>query len=63
MFGACGTHAEEDKAYKNLVEKPEGNRPLERPARRWENNIKVDLKEIEWEGVDWLYLAHVVKIL
>jgi hypothetical protein len=36
--------------------KPEGKRPLGRPRRRWVNNIKMDLGEIEWEGVDWIEL-------
>jgi hypothetical protein len=37
--------------------KPERNRPLGRPRRRWEDNIKVYLREIGWEGVDWMHLA------
>jgi hypothetical protein len=41
-------------AYKILVGKPEGKRPLGRPRRRWEDNIKMNLREIEWEGVDWI---------
>jgi hypothetical protein len=40
-----------------LVGKPEGKRPLERPRRRWENNIKIDLKEVCWGRVDWIGLA------
>jgi hypothetical protein len=40
-------------AYRLLVGKPEGMRPLERPRRRWENNIKMDLREIGWRGMDW----------
>jgi hypothetical protein len=39
------------------VGKPEGNRPLERPRRRWVDNTEIDLREIEWEGVDWIDLA------
>jgi hypothetical protein len=39
------------------VGKPEGKRPLGRPRRRWVNNIKMDLREIGWDGVDWIYLA------
>jgi hypothetical protein len=34
--------------YRALVGKPEGRRPLGRPRRRWENNIKMDLREVEW---------------
>ena len=36
--------------------KPEGRRPLERPRRRWKDNIKMDLREVGW-GVDWIDLA------
>lgn len=39
-----------------LVGKPEGKNPLGIPGRRWHNNIKMDLKEIGWEGADWIYL-------
>jgi hypothetical protein len=37
--------------------KPEGKRPLERQRRRWVDNIKMDLLEIGWGGVDWIDLA------
>ena len=40
-----------------LVGKPEEKRPLGRPRRRWENNIKMDLQEVGCEGVDWIKLA------
>jgi hypothetical protein len=40
-----------------LVGKPEVKRPLGRPRHKWEDNIKIDLKEIGWEGVDWIYVA------
>jgi hypothetical protein len=39
---------EERKLYKVLVEKPEGRRPLGRPRRRWEDGIRMDLREIGW---------------
>jgi hypothetical protein len=39
-------------AYRALVGKPEGRRPLERPRRRWEDNIKMDLREAGWRGMD-----------
>jgi hypothetical protein len=38
------------------VEKQEGKRPLGRPKRRWADNIKMDLREIGWDGVDWIEL-------
>jgi hypothetical protein len=44
-------------AYRLLVGKPEGKRPLGRPRRRWMDNIKMDLLEIGWGGVDWIGLA------
>jgi hypothetical protein len=40
-----------------LVVKPEGKRPLGRPRRRWVYNIKMDLREIMWDGMDWIDLA------
>jgi hypothetical protein len=36
----------------------EGKRPLEKPSRRWEDNIKTDLKEIPCKGLDWILLAN-----
>jgi hypothetical protein len=39
-------------AYRALVGKPERRRPLGRPRRRWEDNIKMDLREVGWRGVD-----------
>jgi hypothetical protein len=39
------------------VGKLEGRRPLGRPRHRWLDNIKMDLREMGWDGVDWLYLA------
>jgi hypothetical protein len=44
-------------AYNVLVGKPEGRRPLGRPRRRWEDNIKMDLSEIVFGDVDWIHLA------
>jgi hypothetical protein len=48
---------EKRNAYRVCVEKPEENRLLVRYRRGWENNIKTDLKEIEWGGMDWNDLA------
>jgi hypothetical protein len=48
---------EERKVYKVLVGKPEGKRPLERPRHRWEDEIKMDLREIGWGSVEWIQLA------
>jgi hypothetical protein len=44
-------------AYKSLVGRPEGKRPLGRPRRRWKDNNRISLGEIVWEGVDWIHLA------
>ena len=43
--------------YRVLVGKPEGKRPLGRPKRRWEHNIKMDLQDVGCGGVDWIELA------
>jgi hypothetical protein len=44
-------------AYRILVGKPEGKRPLERPRRMRVDNIKIDHREIGWDGMDWIDLA------
>jgi hypothetical protein len=44
------------KAYNILVGKPKGKRPLGRQRRRWEYNIKMDLREIGWKGGEWVHL-------
>jgi hypothetical protein len=54
--GHVARMGEERKVYKVLVVKPEGKRPLERPRHRWEDGLRMDLREIGW-GVDWTRLA------
>jgi hypothetical protein len=52
--------------YRVLVGKPEGKRPLERPRRRWNDGIKMDLEEISWEvwsGFTWLRIGTVGGLL
>jgi hypothetical protein len=53
--------------YRVLVGKPEGKRPLERPSRRWEEGIKMDVREIGWgggcSGFTWLRIGIAVGIL
>jgi hypothetical protein len=44
-------------AYRILVGNPEGRRTLRRPRHRWVDNIKMDLREIGWDGIDWIELA------
>jgi hypothetical protein len=48
---------EERGVYKVLVGKPVGKRPVGRPRRRWEDNTKMDLQEVECGGMDWIRLA------
>jgi hypothetical protein len=48
MGRACSTNAEKRNAYRRL---------LGRPRRRWVDNIKIDLREIGWDGMDWIDLA------
>jgi hypothetical protein len=57
MGGACSTNGENRNAYRLLVGNLEGKRPLRRPIRRWVNNIKMGLREVEWCGMDWIDLA------
>jgi hypothetical protein len=47
----------EEESYRILVGKPEGKRPLGRSIRRFVDNIKRDLREIEWNTIDWINLA------
>jgi hypothetical protein len=48
---------EKRNAYRILVGMPKGKRPLERPRCRWVDNIKMDLKEIGWGGMDYIDVA------
>jgi hypothetical protein len=57
MGEECSTHREKSNACRILVGKPKGKRPLGRPRRMWEDNIKMDLREIVWGGMDWIDLA------
>jgi hypothetical protein len=55
--GTCSTTGKRRGVYRVLMGKPEGKRPLGRPRRRWENNIKMDLQEVGcgvWTGLSWL---------
>jgi hypothetical protein len=54
---AFSTNGEKMNAYRLLVGKPEGKRPLGRPRCRWVDNIKMDLLELGWRVVDWTGLA------
>jgi hypothetical protein len=48
---------EKRRAYSMLVGKPEGTRPLGRHKYTWEDNIKMDLIDVGWDGMDWIYMA------
>ena len=48
---------ERSAVYRILLWKSEGRSPLVRPRRRWEDNIKIDLQEVEFGGMDWIELA------
>jgi hypothetical protein len=55
--GHVARMGEKRNAYRILVGKPEGKRQLGRPKRRWVDNIKMDLREIGWDRVDWMDMA------
>jgi hypothetical protein len=55
--GHVAQMGEKRNAYRLLVGKPEGNRPLGGPRRRWVDNIRMDLGEVGWGDVDWIGLA------
>jgi hypothetical protein len=55
--GHVARMGEKKNAYMILVGKPEGKRPLDRPRRRWVDNIKIGLRAIGWNSVDWIDLA------
>jgi hypothetical protein len=52
----CGTNAEGRSVYRVLVGRPEGKRPLGRPRCRWEDNIKMDLRETGIDEATWIRL-------
>jgi hypothetical protein len=53
----CSMHGEKKNVYRVMVGKPEGKRPLRRPRCRWEDNIKMDFREIGWGSMEWTHLA------
>jgi hypothetical protein len=55
--GHVARMGEDRGVHRVLVRQPEGKRPLGRPRRRWENNIKMDLQEVEGGRGDWMELA------
>jgi hypothetical protein len=59
MGRECSTNGEKRNAYRTLVGKREGKRPLGRPRRRWVDNVEMHLRELGWDGMDWIDLAQV----
>jgi hypothetical protein len=57
MGGEFSADGEERGVYRIFVRKPEGKRSLGRPRRRWEDNIRMDLKEVGCGGMDWIGMA------
>jgi len=55
--GHVALMGEMKKGYKMFVAKSEGKRPVGRHTRRWEDNIRVDLREMRWKVVDWIHVA------
>jgi hypothetical protein len=55
--GHVARMGEDRVVHRVLVEKPEGKRPLRRPRRRWEDNIKMDLQKVGWGRRNWMELA------
>jgi hypothetical protein len=51
LYRTCSTNGENRNTYRIFVGKPEGNRSLKWPRRRWENDIEMDLRKIAWDGV------------
>jgi hypothetical protein len=60
LVGHVARMGERRRVYRVLLGKPEGKGPLERPRRRWEDNIKMDLQEVDvwvWNGSSWLRIG------
>jgi hypothetical protein len=57
MDRAYSMHGDMANAYRISVRKRKGTRWLQKPRRRWEDNINMNLREIGWERVDWIHLA------
>jgi hypothetical protein len=57
MGRTCGTYGGEERCIQGFSGETLGKEPLGRPRRRWEDNIKMDLQELGWGGMDWINLA------
>jgi hypothetical protein len=58
MGGTCNIHGGDEKVIQNLSCKSEGKKPFGTPRLEWEDNIKIDLKVIGCEDVDWIHVVH-----
>jgi hypothetical protein len=50
-------HRDMRNAYRICIGKPERKMPFERPRYRWKDNMRMEVREIGWEGVDWIHVA------
>jgi hypothetical protein len=57
MGGACGTYGGGERCIPDFGGRAEGRLPLGRPRRRWEYNVKTDLREVGWGDMNWIELA------
>jgi hypothetical protein len=57
MGRTCSTNEDKRNAYRILTGKPEEKRPLGRSRRMWVDNVKMDLRDMGWGGMDWIDLA------
>jgi PAS domain-containing protein len=57
MGRECSTNGEKRNAYRTLMGKPEGKRPLGSPRSRWVDKTKMDLREVRWSSIDWIDVA------
>jgi hypothetical protein len=57
MDTAYSTNGKKRNEVRILVGKTEGKRPLGRTRRRWKDNVKIDIRDIEWDGMDWIDLV------
>jgi hypothetical protein len=57
MGGHVARIGERKGLYRVLMGKPEGKRPLGRPRRRWEDNIKMDIQEVGWTRLSWIRIG------
>ena len=60
---ASGTYGDRRRAYRVLVEKPEGKRPVARPRPKWERNCKIKIPETGWDSVDWIHSTVVKTVM